>query len=269
MCRQIDSLSEICEHFSALVVDVWGVLCDGFRAYEPATEALADFRNKGPVILLSNTARSETGLAQFLSDMNIGPSCYDRIVTAGQTCLSYMQADALVDSPVFHMGCPKDLHLFAENAGLTLAQEVQNAAAILCTGPIDEEGDLSAERALLHRARTTGIEFLCANPDLQVRVGSRIVPCAGRIAAEYEAMGGTVRYFGKPHEAVYDYCKALLGDAGVNDGPEKVLAIGDTLATDIAGAHGAGFSSLFISNGETGLFSIGSVSPMYYMTRLA
>ena len=269
MSREINSLSEIGEHFSALVVDVWGVLCDGVRAYEPAMNALVDYRNKGPVILLSNTARSETGLSQFLSGMNIGPACYDRIVTAGQTCLSHMQTDALTDSPVFHMGCPADLRLFAGNARLTLAPEVEGAAAILCTGLIDEDGGFSAERALLRRARLAGIELLCANPDLQVQVGNWTVPCAGQIAAEYEAMGGTVRYFGKPHQAVYDHCKALLEGAGFKDCPEMVLAIGDTLSTDIAGARSAGFSSLFVSNGASGPFSIGSVSPSFHIARLA
>jgi HAD superfamily hydrolase (TIGR01459 family) len=269
MCRRIDSLAEVRECFSALVVDVWGVICDGVQADETAKKALVDFRNKGPVILLSNTARSETGLARFLSDLNIGPECYDRIVTAGQTCLDHMRTRALVNSPVFHIGSSADLRLFAGSVELTVTQRIEEAAAILCTGLVDENGDFSLEQKLLEEARSSGIELLCANPDFEVRVGSRIVPCAGRIASEYEAMGGTVHSFGKPHEAVYDHCKVLLGDAGHTEGPEKVLAIGDTLATDIVGAHGAGFSSLFITNGEASPFSSATVAPSYYATRLA
>ncbi len=268
MSRKIDALSEIEERFSALVVDVWGVLCDGTKAHLPARQALVDFRRRGPVVLLSNTARSEADLARFLAGMGIGTDCYDRIATAGQTCFAHMQLNGLLECPVFHIGCPADLGQFAGNSRLELTHDVQNAAAILCTGLTNERGDFSQEKAYLRAARSAGLELLCANPDLQVQIGEQNVPCAGRIAAIYESMGGKVSYFGKPHPTVYVCCKELMREAGVDAETADILAIGDTIATDVAGAHCAGFKSLFVSNGAGVPDFPEETNPTYWIDRL-
>jgi ribonucleotide monophosphatase NagD (HAD superfamily) len=85
--------------------------------------------------------------------------------------------------------------------------------------------------------------MVCANPDLVVMHGGRPALCAGAIAEQYEAMGGKVRWHGKPHRSVYD---SVLGLLGVTD-RARILAIGDSLRTDIAGADAAGIPSLFIA----------------------
>jgi ribonucleotide monophosphatase NagD (HAD superfamily) len=58
-------------------------------------------------------------------------------------------------------------------------------------------------------------------------------------------MGGRVRYHGKPHEGVYRRCFSLLPDIP----RARILAIGDSLRTDIAGAAQAGIDSLLILGG--------------------
>jgi ribonucleotide monophosphatase NagD (HAD superfamily) len=73
--------------------------------------------------------------------------------------------------------------------------------------------------------------------------GGRPALCAGAIAERYEAMGGRVRWHGKPHRSVYDCVLGLLGVADRG----RILAIGDSLRTDIAGADAAGIPSLFIA----------------------
>ena len=86
--------------------------------------------------------------------------------------------------------------------------------------------------------------MICVNPDLLViRLGQQ-EPCAGALAARYEAIGGRVRYFGKPHPEVYDLALAALALA-----PSCVLAVGDGLATDIAGAAAADLDSVLITGG--------------------
>jgi ribonucleotide monophosphatase NagD (HAD superfamily) len=85
--------------------------------------------------------------------------------------------------------------------------------------------------------------MVCANPDLVVIHNGRAALCAGAIAEQYEAMGGRVRWHGKPHRSVYD---SVLGLLGVAD-RDRILAVGDSLRTDIAGADAAGIPSLFIA----------------------
>ena len=87
--------------------------------------------------------------------------------------------------------------------------------------------------------------MICANPDLVVHHGGRVAICAGTLAQRYEVLGGTVRWHGKPFPSVYQTCFALLGIADRS----RILAIGDSLRTDIAGAEGAGIASLLIAGG--------------------
>jgi ribonucleotide monophosphatase NagD (HAD superfamily) len=87
--------------------------------------------------------------------------------------------------------------------------------------------------------------MICANPDLVVRLGDQNVICAGALAQRYEALGGRVRWHGKPYPSVYETCFELLGIA--NRG--RILAVGDSLRTDIAGANRAGIDSLLIAGG--------------------
>jgi ribonucleotide monophosphatase NagD (HAD superfamily) len=87
--------------------------------------------------------------------------------------------------------------------------------------------------------------MVCANPDLTVMHGAQLALCAGALAVHYEKLGGTVRWHGKPHRSVYDSCFELLGIAD----RARILAIGDSLRTDIAGANGAGIDSLLIARG--------------------
>jgi HAD superfamily hydrolase (TIGR01450 family) len=87
--------------------------------------------------------------------------------------------------------------------------------------------------------------MVCANPDLVVVHNGKPALCAGALAEEYQRLGGRVRWHGKPYPSVYDSCLHLLriGDK------RRILAIGDSLRTDIAGAAGAGIDSLFIAGG--------------------
>jgi ribonucleotide monophosphatase NagD (HAD superfamily) len=68
--------------------------------------------------------------------------------------------------------------------------------------------------------------------------------CAGAIARRYEALGGTVRYHGKPGRAIYQACLERMKRR-----PQAVLAIGDGLETDIAGAHAMDMDSVFVLGG--------------------
>ncbi|HET8725881.1 MAG TPA: HAD hydrolase-like protein, partial [Alphaproteobacteria bacterium] len=87
--------------------------------------------------------------------------------------------------------------------------------------------------------------MVCANPDLIVVVGDAMSICAGALAAHYETLGGRVAYHGKPYAPVYERCFALLG---IGD-RRRILAVGDSLRTDIAGANQAGIDSLLVTGG--------------------
>jgi ribonucleotide monophosphatase NagD (HAD superfamily) len=122
--------------------------------------------------------------------------------------------------------------------------------------------------------------MICANPDLFVKIADRRIMCAGTIARRYEAFGGRVRYHGKPGGAIYEACLERMKRQ-----PHTVLAIGDGLETDIAGARGMDMDSAFVLGGlhaaclsETGaapardqlqpLFARSRHAPTYVIPRL-
>jgi HAD superfamily hydrolase (TIGR01459 family) len=236
---------------AGILCDVWGVVHNGRAAYPAALDALLQARAGGvPVVLLSNTPRPRPPILRQLQRFGvIEGRHFDALVTAGDAAQAALRA-LPPTAKFFHIGVPRDQPLFD---GVSLAEAADLAAAdvLVVTGLYDEERESVEDyRALLTPAAARGVPFLCANPDLVVHRGEQVLVCAGALAAFYETLGGPVRYFGKPHPAVYDLAMAALaGQVGRVLAAKEVLAIGDGLATDIAGAAAYGLPSLLIKDG--------------------
>jgi HAD superfamily hydrolase (TIGR01459 family) len=92
--------------------------------------------------------------------------------------------------------------------------------------------------------------MICANPDVVVERGDKLVYCAGAIADLYAAAGGDVTYAGKPYRPIYEQALAIAGAARARPVEHRrVLAIGDSVRTDIKGAEAFGIDSLFVTAG--------------------
>jgi len=106
-------------------------------------------------------------------------------------------------------------------------------------------------RGTLERMLARRLLMICANPDLVVERGSDLIPCAGALALRYEELGGKTLYTGKPHRPIYEAALALAAehDGGKPVDRSRVLAVGDAIRTDIAGASRLGLASLFIVRG--------------------
>ena len=92
--------------------------------------------------------------------------------------------------------------------------------------------------------------MVCGNPDLVVERGDKLVYCAGAIADLYAELGGEVLYAGKPHRPIYDAALARIAAArGAAIANARVLAIGDSIRTDLAGAAALGIDGVFITRG--------------------
>ena len=242
-------LRDIADRFDALILDLWGVVMDGTAPYPGATECLGELRAHGKrVILLSNAPRREAMVAERLAGMGIGAALYDRIVSSGEASRQALArragAFATIGRRYAYLGPARDAALLD---GLDYREaSVAEADFVLNTGLEDDNDELDAYRPLLTAARARDLPMVCANPDrVVVRHSGQRVLCAGALAAAYEAMGGSVHYFGKPHAAVYDACFALLDGIA----RPRILAIGDSLETDIAGAQGVGLETMLVLGG--------------------
>ncbi|MEO0545576.1 MAG: TIGR01459 family HAD-type hydrolase [Pseudomonadota bacterium] len=244
---RIDGLSDLTGRYDALFCDVWGVLHNGVAVYERAAQALSQFRAEGgKVIMITNSPRPRAGVVEQLAQLGAPASVCDDIVTSGDVTRDLI---AQVDGTVFHIGPPRDAPLFD---GLTVSLADENAAdAFVCTGLFEDETETPddyQDRFVDPIAR--GVPFICANPDIVVERGDRLIWCAGALARLYQQMGGEVRLAGKPHKPIYDLAMKKL-TAMTSSGADKtrVLAIGDGMPTDVAGALGNGFDLLYISAG--------------------
>jgi HAD superfamily hydrolase (TIGR01459 family) len=243
----IDRLDDFASPYTVIFCDVWGVLHNGIVAYPAAGTALNRFRQRGgTVILVSNAPRPGAQVIPQLDHWGVRRDAYDLIITSGD--LSRVEI-ARRPGPVLHIGPERDLPLFS---GLeAVLSKPEEATYILCTGLYDDENETVEDYyALLKPLVERHIPFICANPDLVVERGKQLIPCAGAIAIAYEEMGGTVFYAGKPHREIYEAAtqrvSALRGKPVVQS---DILAIGDALRTDIAGAHHFGIDSLLIARG--------------------
>jgi len=242
-------LSAIASQHDALICDVWGVVHDGHKAHDGAVEALRHFaRRHGPVILLTNAPRLPGDVEKILTRFGAPPDCYDAIVTSGSLARDEL-ARRSSGNPLamLHIGPARDSGVYD---GLNVyAADADKAEIVLCTGLYDDETETPENyRARLEDLKVKGLTMLCANPDLVVQRGGKLIHCAGGVAKLYESMGGEVLTFGKPHPAIY---RTVLDEAARIAGRpvERPLAIGDGADTDIKGANTMGIDALFVADG--------------------
>lgn len=244
----IHGLSEIAPRYDAMICDVWGVVHNGRDAFPDAIAAIRRFRKeRGPAILLSNAPRLPDGVESQFVNLGIPLDFYDGIVTSGVAARDDLvhRLEQHGELPLFYLGPARDNPVFhGLNIRFTGPDE---AKIVFCTGLLDDDTETPDDyRSLLEGFLARRLPFLCANPDIVVQRGARLVYCAGALARLYESMGGKAVYFGKPHPAVFQRATDLARQVSA---ASKILVIGDGIETDMGGARRMGLDALFIAGG--------------------
>jgi len=252
--RQVTSLSEISDHYDAILCDIWGVLHNGVESFAAASKALASFRSRGgAVVLITNAPRPSAPIRRQLLKLGVMPEAFDAIATSGDVTIELI-VERIVD-PILHIGPPRDLSLFeaaAEAAGRQPSLvALEDARYALCTGLRDDQIETpDSYETELHALAARAMTLICANPDIVIHRGETLVYCAGALARRYEQLGGSVIYAGKPYPPIYTRALALAEQArGAPVDRRRVLTVGDGMKTDIAGAARAGLDALLVTHG--------------------
>ncbi|MDY8109320.1 TIGR01459 family HAD-type hydrolase [Fulvimarina sp. 2208YS6-2-32] len=245
--RRIDALKEIARDYDAIVCDVWGVVHNGVSKFASAEDALTSARHDGvKVVLLTNSPRPHDGVIDQLDAMGFDRNAYDHVVTSGDATRDLIQKG---EGAIFHLGPKRDLDVF-KDLGVDLVP-LEEASRIVATGLFDDENETPDDyRDLLRDLRERELTMICANPDIVVHRGERLIYCAGSIAREYGSLGGKVAFAGKPHRPIYELARETMGLG--EDADAGILAIGDGMPTDIRGANAFGVDALFITRGIHG-----------------
>jgi HAD superfamily hydrolase (TIGR01459 family) len=246
MAERIQSFRDIASQYDVVLCDVWGVLHNGVEAFSHASEALAAARAAGlTVVLITNSPRPYPGVKVQIRNLGVTDDAYDRIVTSGDVTRALI---AEGPKSVYFIGADKDLSLLdglgVERVGM------EEAGIVVCAGLREDELETVEDyRQELAALAARDLPFICANPDLVVERGHRLIPCAGALAKLYEELGRSTRIAGKPHRPIYEKslaeAEAVRGAFDVS----RVIAIGDGMPTDVRGAEAFGLDVLYISGG--------------------
>lgn len=243
----LDHFASLAPDYDVLLCDVWGVIHNGVAAFAPACEALLRFRQRGgTAILITNAPRPGASVARILDRLAVPREAYDAITSSGDTTRGIVESRR--GQSVFHLGPERDKPIFA---GLEVAfAPLETADYVVCSGLFDDTTETpETYRDMLGAMRGRAQFMVCANPDIVVERGDALVYCAGALADAYAALGGEVLYCGKPYPPIYQTALAAAFAARGTDVPlKRVLAIGDSVRTDLKGAAGLGLDSIFVTS---------------------
>jgi HAD superfamily hydrolase (TIGR01459 family) len=249
MSESVAGFAALAAQYDGFIVDLWGVVHDGVTPFPGALECLSRLRGR-PVLLLSNAPRRAESVRGTLRRLGVADSLYTHLLTSGEATWLALRDRvdpwfASLGHRVYHLGPERDRSVI-EGIGLVLAERPGEADFLLNTGPDDQRDTAGIElfTGELQECLEAGLKMICANPDLEIVRGGVRILCAGALAEWYAAHGGEVRSIGKPDPAIYTQAFAMLGVA-----PQRLLAVGDSLRTDIAGAAAAGIDSLWVLGG--------------------
>jgi HAD superfamily hydrolase (TIGR01459 family) len=246
--RFVERLSDLVDGVEVILSDIWGVVHNGLEAFPEACAALHAYRQQGgTVILITNAPRPADSVQRQLRKFGVADDAYDAIVSSGD-----LTRDFVANHPgkkIFWIGMERHN---AVSRGLDpVIVPLEQADYIICTGLFDDETESPEDyRDMMLQAQERKLPLVCANPDIVVERGDRLIYCAGAIAELYRELGGEVIFYGKPHRPIYERAMQLAAERRGRPAPlNRVLAIGDSVRTDLTGALGFGIDCLFVTRG--------------------
>ncbi len=250
----LEGIAPLADRYDGYVLDLWGVVHDGKRPYAGVAEALGQLKARGKrIVFLTNAPRRAWFIQGMLDKMGLDRALYDGIMSSGEASWMMLRDRqhpwfARAGLRAYHIGPERDLSVVDDGVAELVATPAE-ADFLLNTGPDPDRGAHSTDSylpALLDCAKHK-LPMLCVNPDRAVMVGGEKLICAGALADLYKPLHDDIMEVGKPDPTVYEPVMALLGMTDRS----RVLAIGDTPHTDLAGAAAAGMDALWAMTGLT------------------
>ncbi len=241
----LSGIGPIAGRYEGFILDLWGVLHDGAHPMPGAVDALQRLRDAGKrIVILSNAPRRAAAVIERISEIGIARELYDDLLSSGEATWRWLKQGGPGGKLLYPIMAARDESML-DGLDFEKARTIEASDFILDTGVESANDKVEDFEDALRAGAARGLPMVCANPDLVVIHRGKTEICAGAIALRYEELGGPVRYFGKPHAPIYRDCFALLGLAD----RRRILAVGDSLRTDIAGANAAGIDGLLVLGG--------------------
>lgn len=244
MTREIAGLSGIISAFDAIIVDQYGVLHDGERAFPGAVETLSALKARDiPVAALTNSGKRARTNAARLARLGFPEDLFCAVISSGELARQKIRT---------YSGSPSVLLIAREGEtelldGLDLVQvqpgDPADLIVLAAVEPFQKSRETYADS--LRPYAESKVPVLLVNPDLLLADKGRSGFAPGAVAADYAQMGGPVEVVGKPARTLFAAALETLG----NPAPGRVLMIGDSPTHDIAGAAAVGLKTLLVRGG--------------------
>ena len=241
--------------YAAVVCDLDGVVYRGPEAVQYAVSALAALTV--PIVYATNNAsRPPEEVAAHLTDLGL------HVTTRSVATSSQAGAGALVDLlpagatvlAIGGAGVREALH--QHGFGVATPQELREALDHEVAGVLQGYGSSVTADDLAEAAYAVagGAVWVATNTDATLPTHRGIAPGNGTlVAAVGRATGQQPVVVGKPYAPLYRLCASRLGVE-----PHSVLAVGDRLDTDIAGAVAAAMDSALVLTGVDSVTTLAS-----------
>lgn len=250
--RLLGGLAALASRYDAFLLDQFGVLHNGSAPYPDALPCLEALQAAGKrVIVLSNSGTRQQPNVERMARIGISPTLYGEIVTSGEVTHDLLAAAppelrrGQRKGPLRCLPLGATAHALLSGLDITVAETAAEADFLLLAGLGLDPPPRTAFATVFADARQRGLTLVCANPDVKGVSAKGLIHAPGAFAADYEALGGRVVYIGKPYPLIYRHVLEKIAPLP----PARVLAVGDSLAHDIAGARGAGLASAFVIGG--------------------
>ena len=243
------TLEDLTDQFDAFFIDQFGVLIDASGSYPFAIDAVKRLSEcDKPIVLLSNSGKRAKKNCNRLERLGFELNLFTAVITSGEVAywtLKNKFQDGRSTTPKIYL-ISRDADTSPIN-GLSCetTKNTNEADYLIIAGSESDTKPLKYYKSLLEPLATTGVTAFCTNPDLMMLTPNGTSFGAGLIAKEYEKMGGSVTWFGKPNQLIYKFALNKIPKIA----SRKVLCIGDSVEHDIRGSFNANCSSALVKTG--------------------
>ncbi|MGH1455310.1 MAG: TIGR01459 family HAD-type hydrolase [Alphaproteobacteria bacterium] len=247
-----EGISDISDSYAGFIIDQWGVLHDGERAYDGVIDCLTELRRrKKHVIILSNSGKRAEKNADRMNDLGITPDLYNDIITSGE--VTWRGLDQQSDGYFKNIGKKCVIisrggdRSIVDGLDVEVVDDPKDANFLIISGSDAPEKTMEDYESLLKASARYKLKAICANPDSLGIMGGRNIMGPGSIAARYKDFGGIVEYIGKPHQPIFQHCIRILQENDIY--PGQTVMIGDTMAHDILGGSLVNIDTCLVKRG--------------------
>ena len=239
--------------YDVAMLDLDGVVYIGGRAVPGAPEHLARAASVGMVLafVTNNASRPPGTVARHLTELGV-PAGAEDVVTSAQAAARLVAETVDSGAAVFVIGGEGLVQALAEH-GLVGVQSLRDGPVAVVSGyHPDLRWRTVIDGAILVRR---GLPWFASNTDRTVPTEHGPGPGNGvLVGAVADFAGRSPVVAGKPEPPLFHETHRRVGG-------ERPLVVGDRLDTDIEGATRAGYHSLLVMTGVTGVDELVTAAP--------